>query len=138
MCSQEYYLPHWNTKIKDQVKTKTYIMILENHDYQKIHRPSYCIILYYSDENNYQGQKLKLWLNFTGLLAMHSSSHFTVRSTEVLFLLLFAHAGTSSAKVAHRLGFMEVIISMYSTGLICKHIIKLKLLAKHDFTGKIR
>lgn len=54
----------------------------------------------------------------TGLNAMQSSSHLTVRSTEVLFLFSDTHAGTSSAKVAHMLGLMEEISSMYSTGLI--------------------
>lgn len=48
----------------------------------------------------------------------HSSSHFTVRSTDVLFLLSETHDGTSSAKDAQMSGFMDEIISMYSTGLI--------------------
>lgn len=51
---------------------------------------------------------------------MHSSSHLKVRSTDALFLFAETHAGTSSARVAHKLGFMEEIISMYSTGFICK------------------
>ena len=49
---------------------------------------------------------------------MHSSSHLTVRSTDVLFLLSETHEGTSSAKDAQMSGFMDEIISMYSTGLI--------------------
>lgn len=49
---------------------------------------------------------------------MHSSSHLTVRSTDVLFLLSETHDGTSSAKDAQMSGFMDEIISMYSTGLI--------------------
>ena len=49
---------------------------------------------------------------------MHSSSHFTVRSTDVLFLLSETHDGTSSAKEAQMSGFMHEIISIYATGLI--------------------
>lgn len=56
----------------------------------------------------------------TGLRVMHSSSHLTVRSTDVLFLFAETHAGTSSAREAHKFGFMEEIMSMYSTGFICK------------------
>lgn len=51
---------------------------------------------------------------------MHSSSHFTVRSTEVLFLFCDTQAGTSSAKVVHKSGFVEDIIFIYSMGFICK------------------
>lgn len=49
---------------------------------------------------------------------MHSSSHFTVLSTDVLFLLSETHDGTSSAKEAQMSGFMDEIISTYSAGLI--------------------
>ena len=51
---------------------------------------------------------------------MHSSSHLTVRSTDVLFLFAETHAGTSSARETHKFGFKEEIISMYSTGFICE------------------
>lgn len=43
---------------------------------------------------------------------MHSSSHFNVRSTEALFLFSETQAGTSSAKVAHKFGRIDEIISM--------------------------
>lgn len=45
-----------------------------------------------------------------------------MRSTEVLFLFSETQAGTSSAKEAHMLGLIELIISTYSTGLICYKI----------------
>lgn len=48
---------------------------------------------------------------------MHSSSQRIVLSTEALFRFSTAHAGTSSAKVAHRFGLNEEIISMYFSGL---------------------
>lgn len=59
--------------------------------------------------------KLK-WL--TGSRARQSSSQRSVRSTEVLFLFSGTQAGTSSARLAQRLGFWEDISSMYFAGLI--------------------
>lgn len=57
---------------------------------------------------------------------MQSSSHLTVRSTEVLFLFSETHAGTSSAKEVHEFGFIEEINFMYSEGFICRHVQKKK------------
>jgi len=80
--------------------------------------------------DNYTNLTWEKEIFFTGLSATHSSSHFTVRSTEFLFLFFDTHAGTSSAKVAQRFGLKEEIIPMYSAGLICQQIISLEIFKK--------
>lgn len=53
---------------------------------------------------------------FTDFSDMQSSSHLIVRSTDALFLFALTEAGTSSAKLTHKSGFIEEIIFMYSIG----------------------
>jgi len=49
----------------------------------------------------------KIVYHHTVSKAMHASSHRNVLSTEILFRFSVTQAGTSSAKLAHRLGFMQ-------------------------------
>ena len=63
--------------------------------------------------------KFKTMYSTLSLLSeRQSSSHLRVRSTEVLFLLLETQAGTSSAKVTQKSGFIEETSSTYSAGFI--------------------
>jgi hypothetical protein len=51
-------------------------------------------------------------LTHTSSKAIHASSQRNVRSTETLFRFSVTQAGTSSAKLAHKLGFMQEINSI--------------------------